>query len=110
MSLLDRPPHFVEVQPHEPREDSYGEVWDPVGPRVIVGGSLQPQTSTEEGAYDIRSLELYIFICRSWPYGPHSRVYHEDQEYEQIGAPRRYRMSPKTAHDDVILRAVGTDG
>ena len=110
MSLLSDPRHTVEVQPHEPGEDSFGETWVPVGPRVTVGGSLQPQTSTEEGAYDIQALELYIFICREWPYGPHTRVYHEGQEYEQIGAPRRYRMSARTSHDDVILRAVGTDG
>lgn len=110
MSLLDFPPHRVTVQPRKPVAGDYGDEWVPDGPPVVVGGALQPQTSAEEGNLDVLALETYTFICREWPFGPHSLVFHEGQEYEQIGAARRYRMSARTRHDDVILRLVGTDG
>lgn len=111
MSLLDNPPHEVTAQPYARNTpDTYGTTWGTEGDPVQVRGAFQTQTVAEQDEQGRQVEELFLFICRRWPFGPHTRVTFEGAEYEQVGAPRRYRMSPRTAHDDVILRAVGTDG
>lgn len=112
MSLLDSPPHVVTVQPYARTPGRYGDEWAPAGEPVQVAGALQPSVSEEEGAEStgLTTDTRWLFITRSWPYGPHTRVTHEGQEYEQVGQARRYRMSTRTQHDDVVLRTVGADG
>lgn len=112
MSLLDFPPHVVLVQPYKRADGRYGDTWVADGGPVQVAGALQPQSAEEAGSASLglSADTTWLFLCRSWPYGPHARVTHDGREFEQVGEARRYRMSARTSHDDVVLRAVGADG
>ena len=114
MGLLDDPPHTVTVQPYARNtEDAYGTTWGPTGEPVQVAGALQPndvQVTASSGT-QLQVQERFLFITRSWPWGPHTRVTGPDgTEYEQDGVARRYGMSERTRHDDVVLKVVGADG
>lgn len=111
MSLLERPPHRVWVQRRKSVEDPrYGPGWVDDGNPVEVACAVQPATSTEATDLGLEITSLLTLITRAWPFGPHARVMFEGREFEQVGEVRRYRMSPRTTHDDVTLRAVGVDG
>jgi hypothetical protein len=111
VSLIDRPPHLVTVQPRKKAEDPrYGDTWVDDGDPVEVACAVQPATSTEAVDLGLEITSLFTLIVRRWPYGPHARVLFEGREFEQVGEVRRYRMSTRTSHDDVTLRAVGVDG
>lgn len=109
--LIDRGPHVVTVQPMRQADDRYGPgAWEADGDPVQVRGALQPAAETETAAPGVQTDTQFTFITRRWPYGPHTRVVYDGREYEQLGEARRYRMSPRTSHDDVRLRVVGADG
>jgi hypothetical protein len=110
VSLLRKPPHTVLVQPHKAIDGRYGQDWVPDGEPVEVECAVQPLSADEAERLGVQANTTMRIICRRWPYGPHTLITYNGREYEQVGEARQYRMSRRTAHDDVIIRAVGAHG
>ncbi len=107
MSLLDRAPHTLTVTPKILETDRYGGTKTVDGEPVEVRGSVQPVSSEESGALGVQVDTTYRFIGRTWPGGPHSTALWDGRTFDQQGEARRYSMSPRTAHVDVLLTARG---
>lgn len=110
MSLLSSPPHTVTAQPHKAVDGRYGQDWIPDGDPVEWQCAVQPMTAEEAERLGVQTETTMRIICRSWPFGPHTLVTYNGREFEQVGEARQYRMSRRTAHDDVVIRAVGSHG
>lgn len=110
MSLLSQPPHTVVVQPFTRVDGRYGDAWEPAGDPVEVRCAVQPISAEEIERLGVQADTTMRILCREWPFGPHSLVTYNGREFEQVGEARQYRMSRRTAHDDVVIRAVGAHG
>jgi hypothetical protein len=108
VSLLDRGPHTLVVTPKVEVTDRYGGTTYVDGDPVTVRGSVQPVSTEETEALGVQVDTTYRFIGRDWPGGIHSTVVWDGRNWDQQGEARRYGMSPRTAHVDVILTARGT--
>lgn len=117
MSLLDRGPHTLIVTPVVQTTDRYGEdALTDGAPITVTGCSMQPMTMEEATAAGAQAATTYRVICRQWPgslsssavvvHGPPGTV---GRTFDQQGEPRHYGMNPRTAHDDVVLTARGTE-
>lgn len=110
MSLLDRAgaTHTVTVVLRRPTTNERGKTeYAEVG-RVLCDGALQPSTQADVERYDGSGMavqDTMRFIARNFPGDDVSLVEHEGITYRVIGAPRRYRSSPRTARDIVLLSA-----
>lgn len=100
----------MTVQPHKVVAGRYGQDWVPDGDPVEQPCAVQPISAEEAERLGVHTETTMRIICRRWPYGPHTLVVYNGREYEQVGEARQYRMSRRTAHDDVVIRAVGSDG
>lgn len=105
MSLLINPPHTLVVTPVVASEDRYGGTVLTPGVPVTVRGSVQPVSAEEAESLGVQAATSYRFIGREWPGGVHSTAVWEGRTFDQQGEARRYSMSPRTAHVDVILTA-----
>lgn len=109
MSLLDRPPHKVEVQLMEAGSNDRGMPHDvPVGERIVVGCMVQPvrewATAEEHSQYGLQLLDLRRLFARTWPGDHRSLIYYEGIEYETVGDVQEHHVSPRTRHFAVVLR------
>lgn len=105
MSLLDRAPHTVTVQPRViDRSNVHGVTYKPSGSPVQVRGSLQPLSATETNVDGIAALTRMRFICRDWPGDIHSQVTTDTGTFEPEGEPQFYNMSAATRHWEIELR------
>lgn len=108
MSLLDRGAETLDVYPEVTTTDDLGNVI--VGPAetpVRITASVQPVTSDELAASGQDLVTTYRLIARTAPVGAWARirwVNYGGSWWDVIGKPRRYGMSPRTAHIDAILR------
>lgn len=116
MSLLDRGPHSVQVEPRvrtsvdRTNNPTYG-----YGPPVEVRGlSVQPTSSTgarggRDGAADPEAAPVTLLmkvIGRGpWPGGPYSRVTFEGRRFDQIGEALVRSTGRRTHHFVVTIRA-----
>ena len=75
-------------------------------------GNLHPISSELATALGFDFTTTFMFSTRQWPGGNMARAVvitgPDVGELEQVGEPKRFRMSASTAHDEVYLRAVGT--
>ncbi|NVC23402.1 hypothetical protein E7Z53_08095 [Kocuria salina] len=106
MSLLTRPRHTVTVQLRESVQDDEGiENLAPVGDPIPVRCNVKPISTVEAEAYGITARETYRITARDWPGDHLSLVAYDGRDWDQHGEPQRHRMSPRTAHDVVIITA-----
>lgn len=109
MSLLDNPPHVVEVQLRENQKTGRGAS-EPVavGDPIKVPCSVQPvrewSTAEEYENFGLQLLDLRQLRARNWPGDYLSLVYHAGDEYETVGDPQVLNKSPRTRHTQVVLR------
>lgn len=105
VSLLDGRHEAVAYPLTQPAHED-----DPplVGAPVTVRGNLQPVSAELATGAGFDFTTTFRWSCREWPAGNMSRVVIDGRAYEQIGEPKRHRMSPATSHDVVFLKAVGT--
>lgn len=108
MSLLDRGPHTVTVVPQIVVQDRYGETTAD-GTPVPVRCSVQPMSADETSAAGLQVETAYRVIARDWPGGPYSRVEWDGRVWDQQGEPKRYGMSERTRHVDVVITARGAE-
>lgn len=117
MSLLDRGPHAVTVTPKVKSEGAYGDRLvdgDPVRvERVTVQDFNATYEVGAEGNAQV-SADIVIYGRGDWPGGPHSTIRveaggHAGLVFDQVGIPKRYETSPRTAHYRVLasVRSVG---
>lgn len=108
MSLLDRGAETLDVYPEVTTTDDLGNVV--VGPAdtpIRITASVQPVTSDELAAAGQDLITTYRLIARTAPVGAWARIRWVNNGgtwWDVIGRPRRYGMSPRTAHIDAILR------
>lgn len=108
MSLLDRGEQTLDVYPEVTTTDDLGNVIvGPASEPVRIAASVQPVTSEELSAAGQDLLTTYRLIARTAPVGAWARVRWVDDGgtwWDVVGRPRKYGMSPRTAHIDAILR------
>lgn len=108
MSLLDRGAETLDVYPEVTTTDDLGNVVvGPASEPVRITASVQPVTSDELAAAGQDLVTTYRLIARTAPVGAWARirwVNYGGSWWDVIGKPRRYGMSPRTAHIDAILR------
>lgn len=108
MSLLDRGAETLDVYPEVTTTDDLGNVVvGPASEPVRITASVQPVTSDELAAAGQDLVTTYRLIARTAPVGAWARirwVNNGGSWWDVIGKPRRYGMSPRTAHIDAILR------
>ena len=108
MSLLDKGEQTLDIYPEVLVTDDLGnEEWGPAEEPVRIRASVQPVTSDELSAIGQDLVTTYRVIARTAPLGAWARVrWVEDGGtwWDVIGRPRRYGMSPRTAHIDADLR------
>lgn len=108
MSLLDRGAETLDVYPEVTTTDDLGNVVvGPASEPVRITASVQPVTSDELAAAGQDLITTYRLIARTAPVGAWARirwVNNGGSWWDVIGKPRRYGMSPRTAHIDAILR------
>lgn len=108
MSLLDRGEETLDVYPEVETLDDLGNVVvGPASEPVRIRASVQPVTSDELSAVGQDLVTTYRVICRSAPLSAWARVRWVSAGgtwWDVIGRPRRYGMSPRTAHIDALLR------
>ena len=106
MSLLTRPRHTVMVQRRALVQDEEGvEDLAPVGTPIEVRCNVKPLTAEEREAYGVTAQETSRITARNWPGDHLSLVAYDGRDWDQHGEPQRHRMSPRTAHDVVIITA-----
>jgi hypothetical protein len=106
VSLLTNPRHTVMVQLRESVQDDEGvDVLQSVGEPIRVRCNVKPITAAEAEAYGITARETYRITARGWPGDHLSLVSYDGRDWDQHGEPQRHRMSPRTAHDVVIITA-----
>lgn len=115
MSLLDNPPHTVEVQARELLRTSRGaSEYGPVGDRVTIPCSVQPvrewSTAEENRLHGIQMLDLRQLRARDWPFNNMALIYYENDEYETVGDPQTFSKSPRTRHSQVTIRRRRKEG
>lgn len=109
MSLLDNPPHKVEVQLMETVKTDRGASEDrPVGDPIVVACNVQPvrewSTAEEHSQYGLQLLELHRVFSRDWPGDYKSLIYYRGFEHETVGSPQLHNVSPRTKHYAVVIR------
>ena len=108
MSLLDRGAETLDVYPEVTTTDDLGNVVvGPASEPVRITASVQPVTSDELAAAGQDLVTTYRLIARTAPVGAWARIRWVNAGgswWDVIGKPRRYGMSPRTAHIDAILR------
>lgn len=108
MSLLDRGAETLDVYPEVTTTDDLGNVVvGPASEPVRITASVQPVTSDELAAAGQDLVTTYRLIARTAPVGAWARIRWVNAGgswWDVIGRPRRYGMSPRTAHIDAILR------
>lgn len=106
MSLLATPPHSAIVTPlHKPtNEDDPPVMGTPVSWRC----SSQPISSEIASTLGFDFTTTRRFAGVDYPGGAMARIEWDGRTWEQIGEPKKHRMSPRTAHDVVYAKAVGT--
>lgn len=108
MSLLDRGQEVLDVYPEVATTDDLGNtVVGPAPTPVRIRAAVQPVTADELSEVGQSLLTTYRVIARSAPVGPWARVRWVSDGgtwWDVVGRPRRYSMSPRTAHMDAILR------
>lgn len=118
MSLLDHGPHTVVVTPKVQEADGYGgSKYVDGDPVTIEGCSVQALTSDEKQTLNGSEVDATdrVIWRGPWPGGPkskvewHDAVFNEDVTFNQVGIPRRYSMSPRTRHVDVLLQQVSAE-
>lgn len=114
VGIWNRPPHVVHVQLMEPQQDERGSWVDvPVGPRVPVPCTVQSarewSTAEESLMNGLQILDLCRVFSKTWPGDLRSLVYFEGAEWETVGSPQHFNVSPRTEHHVVTLRKRGAD-
>lgn len=112
--LLDRNPHRVTVTPMRVVKDSMGSTLVPGDP-ISLEVFIQPLGSDEVNDLGLQSKTSCRIIGRDgWPDGISAKVHidkgpYEGRTFDQDGEARRYGMSPRTYHYDVIITSRGTE-
>ncbi len=105
MSLLDRGSEEVVFYPAGPvRPDgNRGPAGAPVAVRCRVQPAVShlPGTGSRDGYADVST---YRVIGRSLPAGPWDRAVWAGQDWTVDAPPQRWRGSPRTTHDVLVLR------
>jgi hypothetical protein len=108
MSLLDRGEQVLDIYPETTTTDDLGNVVVAPAPEPVrITASVQPVTSDELSAVGQDLLTTYRLIARTAPVGAWARIRWVSDGgtwWDVIGRPRKYGMSPRTAHIDAILR------
>lgn len=110
MSLLDDPPHVIRVQPRQRVPNRYGAPGEPVpvGAPYDVACAVQPLTAEEAADRGVSTETTRRVIVRRWPAGLHDQLTHDGREWQQHGEANPHRMSARTGHDELVIRAIGT--
>ena len=116
MTLLNGP-DSVTVTPKIKAEGDYGSRLvdgDPIlVDRVAVQDFNQTYETGTEGNPQV-SADIVIYGRGTWPGGPHSTIRVESGGYagmlfDQVGIPKRYTRSPRTAHYRVLASLRSTE-
>lgn len=110
MSLLDRGPHTVTVQPKTAVPDRLGgNKYVNSGAPVDVRCSVQPLSAEELKTLGLEAVTTYRVLCRSWPGGIHSEVNWNGRPFSQHGEATVYSTGRRTAHTSVVIKAVDAE-
>lgn len=106
MSVLDHPPHRVDVQLRTgPSQDKRGNtVRVSTGAPVTVPCSCQPLSATEIDSFGLRTETVRKIICRSWPGDINSQVLWDGHEWDTVADPEHFSMSPATDHWELLIK------
>lgn len=113
MSLLDRNPHTVTVQPRKKEQvDRGGHILVPDGDPVEIRCAVQPvrEWSTAE-EIEVRGLQMLVLqriMSRKWVGDTNAIVSWDGFKWEIVGDPQFFNMSPSTRHWEITIRRVGT--
>lgn len=110
--MLDRPPHTVRVQLFatvQGQRGAYEQV--PDGAPVLVPCTVQAvrEWSSEEELHldGLQALTLARIFSRTWPGDIHSITEWDGYNWETIGDPQHFQVSPRTDHWTITLRQRG---
>lgn len=112
--LLDRNPHRVTVTPMRTVKDSMGSTVVPGDP-IDLEVFIQPLSSDEQADLGLQSKTTCRVIGREgWPEGVSAKVLitkgpYQGRTFDQEGEPRRFGMSPRIYHYDVLITSRGTE-
>ena len=113
MSLLDRNPHTVTVQPRKKvKNDQRG--WEIIadGAPVDIRCAVQPvrewSTAEEIQVGGLQMLVLQRIISRTWVGDTNALITWDGFEWEIVGDPQHFNMSPSIAHWEITIRRIGT--
>lgn len=109
MSLLDNPPHTVDVQLMKPTQDKRGAYATlPDGEPITVPCSVQSvrewSTAEEDSTHGLQLFTLVRVFSRHWPGDVRSIVFWDGYEWECVGAPQHRSMGRRTQHYVVTLK------
>jgi len=113
-SLLDKPPHVVEVQLRTKQKGLRGDNhYVDVGERIRVACAVQPVrewSSAEERLVDgVQLFALERIFSRTWPGDSNSHIFFQGRRYEVVGDAQHNTMSRRTTHWAVTIRRIGSD-
>lgn len=114
MSLLNRPPHIIQVQNRTVGRTAEGaRDWVKNGPRINVGCHYEPvrdwSSAEEQTGAGLQVVDLLLIYAKTWPGDVHSHVYINGQKYETSGAPQHFPTGRKTRHWRVTVKWIGVD-
>lgn len=76
------------------------------GAPVDVQCSVQPIGSDEINDLDVQVKSIYRIIGRGvWPGGIGSTIHWNGIDFDQLGEPNIYSMSPRTAHYEFLMQS-----
>lgn len=86
----------------------------PGEPVEYYGVSVQPAGLAAFGKAEEPGLVNVDYVIYkapepAWVGGPHSTVIWEGEEYDQVGVVRKYRRGRRSKHDEIKLKARGTE-
>ncbi|MFD5864359.1 hypothetical protein ACFWGP_05370 [Agromyces sp. NPDC127015] len=115
MSVWNRPAHVVKVQLMRVEQDGRGAFRDvPDGGLIDVPCTVQSarewSTAEENLLNGLQVLDLCRIFAKVWPGDVRSLVYHDGAEWETVGSPQHFDVSPRTDHWVVTLRKRGDVG
>jgi hypothetical protein len=115
MSLLDRPPHVVTVQPRKEEKVvgvglSLVNDGDPSTIRCSVQSVREWSTAEEQRFDGIQLLSLRRVFSREWVGDVHALVTYGGWDFEIVGDPQYLNTgSRKTWHWEITMRRVGAE-
>ncbi len=107
---MSHTPHEVVVTPRIRTRDAGGApVWAD-GTPVAVRAVVQPLTAVERVDLGLATeTTRKVLTPEHWPGGLHSRITWDGRDWDQVGEARTYVTGRRSQHDEVVIKARGTE-